>query len=108
MSNYKPTGQQKRNHINVYFTDDDLKKVRAVQNANPEMRLDNLIVYALLKIYGKGSDKDYNAQYIQSLHKQQSSIRQDLERMEKEIEDKRRQLQEIEEKLNIVMKGDEE
>ena len=103
MSNNKPPEKRKRNHVNVNFTDSDMQKIRLVQSANPDMRLDSLIVYSLLKVYGEGFADDYNARYVQALHSRRKKLNDEIEELERKIEEKRWDLSLIEKEIEEVM-----
>lgn len=107
MSNYKPPDQRKRNHVNVYFSDQDMAKVRTVMDANPDMRLDNLIVFALLKIYGNHFDDDYNARYLQHLYRERERLLTEINDLSQTLGRKNDELKAIEDELKEVMYGAE-
>ena len=107
MVNYKSPDKRKRNHINVNFTDADLEKIRIVQQANPDMKLDKLIVYSLLKVYGSGFVGDYNARYVQSLHQRKDVLEQDIQRLKEDLERKQSDLESVNEEIDRVMRGEE-
>lgn len=108
MSNCKSPDKRKRNHINVNFTDADLGKIRLVQKANPDMKLDKLIVYSLLKVYGGNFSSDYNARYVQSLHIRKEKLTQEIEQLKNMLEEKEEQLRDLEYELEDVMGGTDE
>ena len=104
--NIKPPNSRKRNHLNINLTDDDLKKVQIIQKANPELKLDKLFVYSLLKIYGKGNfTSDYNAQYVRSLHQRKERLIDEIEEMKKMLDRKEEELSELNMEINEVMSG---
>lgn len=106
--NIKPPSSRKRNHLNINLTDDDLNKVRVIQKANPDLKLDKLFVYSLLKIYGKGNfASDYNAQYVRSLHLRKERLMKDIERLKMMLDDKQEELSQLNDEINDVMAGDE-
>lgn len=107
MSNNKPANERKRNHLNVNFTDADLEKVNIILNANPDMKLDKLIVYSLLKIYGENFESDYNAQFLQALYERKAKLSKEIEELEKMIEQKKSDLNEVEERITEVSNGTE-
>lgn len=105
MSNYKSPDRRKRNHVNVNFTDADMEKIRLVQSANPDMKLDKLIVYSLLKVYGENFTDDYNAQYVQSLHRRKEQLSQEIEQLKKILEEKQLDMMDLETEIERVMGG---
>ena len=107
MSNYKTPDRRKRNHINVNFTDADLERIRLVQKANPDMKLDKLIVYSLLKIYGENFSDDYNAQYVQSLYRRKEQLSQEIEQLKKILDKKQLDMMDLESEIERVMGGKE-
>ena len=105
--NVKPPSSRKRNHININLTDDDLAKVKVIQKANPELRLDKLFVYSLLKIYGKGNfSSDYNAQYVRSLHRRKERLLKEIDEIKNILNDKEEELDDLEDEINQIMNGD--
>ena len=108
--NIKPPSSRKRNHININLTDDDLAKVKIIQKANPELKLDKLFVYSLLKIYGKGNfASDYNAQYVRSLHQRKERLIVEIDELKRMLDNKEEELSLLNEEIDEVMtgKGDE-
>lgn len=107
--NIKPPSSRKRNHLNINLTDDDFKKVQIIQKANPELKMDKLFVYSLLKIYGKGNfTSDYNAQYVRSLHHRKERLLNEIEQIKKLLNDKEEELNGLDEEINEVMAGDDD
>lgn len=107
--NIKPPSSRKRNHLNINLTDDDLERVRIIQKANPELKLDKLFVYSLLKIYGKGNfSSDYNAQYVRSLHQRKERLIRDIKRIKMMLDDKEEELSELNKEIDEVMNGDDD
>lgn len=105
--NTKPPSCRKRNHVNINLTDDDLEKVRIIQKAHPDLKLDKLFVYSLLKIYGKGNySEDYNAQYIHFLCQRKEKLLNDIEILKKMLEDKEKDLFDLNEEIDRAMKGE--
>lgn len=107
MSNFKTPDRRKRNHVNVNFTDADMEKIRLVQKANPDMKLDKLIVYSLLKIYGDNFSNDYNAQYVQSLHRRKEQLSKEIEQLRGILNEKQLDLIELEQEIEQAMEGKE-
>lgn len=107
MSNFKTPERRKRNHVNVNFTDADMEKIRLVQKANPDMKLDKLIVYSLLKIYGDNFSDDYNAQYVQSLHRRKEQLSKEIEQLREILNEKQLDLIELEQEIEQAMEGKE-
>lgn len=106
--NVKPPSSRKRNHLNINLTDDDLKKVQTIQKANPDLKLDKLFVYSLLKIYGRGNfTSDYNAQYVRSLHLRKERLMDDIERLKMMLDEKQEELSQLNDEIDEVMSGDD-
>lgn len=104
--NVKPPSSRKRNHLNINLTDDDLKKVQIIQKANPELKLDKLFVYSLLKIYGKGNfATDYNARYVRSLHQRKERLIGEIEEIKKMLDEKEEELNVLNTEIDDVMSG---
>jgi hypothetical protein len=91
----------------VNFTDADMEKIRLVQKANPDMKLDKLIVYSLLKIYGDNFSNDYNAQYVQSLHRRKEQLSKEIEQLRGILNEKQLDLIELEQEIEQAMEGKE-
>lgn len=107
--NVKPPSSRKRNHLNINLTDDDLRKVQIIQKANPELKLDKLFVYSLLKIYGKKNfNDDYNARYVRSLHQRKEMLQKEIERLKILLDEKEEELTSLNDEIDDVMSGSDD
>ncbi len=102
----KPPEKRKKNHINVNFTDADLEIVKAVQNAHPNLKLDKLFTYALLKVYGDGFSEDYNAIYLKALCQWRDKLMEEIDGIKGILNQKETELCELNKEIESVM-GDE-
>lgn len=99
--------EKKTNHFNIYLTDSEKSIVDTVSNEHPDMALGSLFVYALMKIYGKSLEGDYNAQLVKTLHDWKAQLNEDIKALSEDIKKKREQVCEIDMLLSELIMGEE-
>ena len=104
----KPPNERKKNHLNINFTDDDLDIVNRVRNAHPNIKLDKLFTYALLKVYGDGFSSDYNAIYLKALYQWKDKLEDEIEGIKAILNQKEQELCELNKEIDETMRDENE